>query len=191
MKRMSTCLLVGFLAVSLAGCCYRPGYINHYTGMAYGGSWEPVCGGPLDPFGFWCLVSYGPCGYGTGYPASLTAGSLAGDCGCDACAGPVGGYPVGGTMMSQQPCGQGGPCHSAPQSGGALKPVPDPMTSPAPRPAPGTSTTWVAPAPQYVAPVTAGPTPLPTAQPTMMPTAPSAAPAVQQSASQQLWIQAY
>lgn len=206
MKRIAGCLFVGVLAVSLTGCCYNPGYISPYTGIPYGGSWEPVCGGPLDPLGFWCAVNYGVFGYGNPYvgssypayssygvpfPAVSGAGMAGCNDGCEVFSGPCNTCSAMGAAMPQQPCGQGGPCHSAPKSGGSLKPVPDPMTSPTPQPAPGTSTTWVTPARRYVAPVSAVPTPLPTAQPGMMPTAPTTAPGGPQSASQQLWIQAY
>lgn len=56
------------LAASVVGCCYRPGYYDPVTGMAYGGYWEPCCGGPFDPFCLWnCANWWGCCGYGPGY----------------------------------------------------------------------------------------------------------------------------
>lgn len=51
------------LAVSVTGCCYRPGYYDPVTGMAWGGYWEPCCPAPWPHcWGYGC----GPAGAGFG-----------------------------------------------------------------------------------------------------------------------------
>jgi len=62
-RRCIACLCL-LLALATTGCCYRPGFYDPQSGLAYGGGWEPCCGGPFDPFGFWCMVNYSHYGYG-------------------------------------------------------------------------------------------------------------------------------
>jgi hypothetical protein len=143
MKR--TCLTVAAVLtlVGSVGCCYRPGAINPYNGIAYGGRWEPMPGGPLD-----VTACYGPnfcC------PPVMT--------GYDVCEPPCAAPAVGpymGTMGVQADCyGSGSsypPMYAPPAEvvphgtesvPGGVQPVPDPNITPKTKN--GGATTYVLP----------------------------------------------
>ena len=83
MKRVFPTAAIFFLSLWTVGCCYRVGYVDQYTGMPYGGHWEPMPGGPFDlccGYGGWgnpgvgvlgnpgCAPSYGMSApWGSGY----------------------------------------------------------------------------------------------------------------------------
>jgi hypothetical protein len=147
MKR--NCLKVAALLTLLCsvGCCYRPGGINPYNGIAYGGRWEPMPGGPLDARA--CCY-----GYGVGYcPTVPMAGCY------DVCEPPCA-MPAAGPYMMNSPgdcCDS--PADSYPQTyvpsphvmpdgsesvPGGMQPVPDPNMNPNPSKS-GGATTYVVP----------------------------------------------
>ena len=154
MKR--NCVMVAALLALLgsAGCCYRPGGINPYNGIAYGGHWSPMRGGPLDTraccYNPWYCPTVGmadccdPCAlpaagpYGGSYGGSYGGPYLMGaadDC-CDA---PVTGYPTPTYVPSPQVMPDGS--EAVP---GGVQPVPDPNMNPT-SPKSGGATTYVVP----------------------------------------------
>jgi hypothetical protein len=145
MKR--NCLTAAALLTLLCsvGCCYRPGGINPYNGIAFGGRWEPMPGGPLDMAA--C------CGPNYCCPTMPMAG-----CGnvCD----PPCGMPVAGPYMmgaTDECCDSGVTSypqtyvpspHVMPQGTesvpGGVQPVPDPNMN-ATAPPNGAASTYVVP----------------------------------------------
>ena len=80
MKRLIQSIAGLFLAISLVGCCYSPGYVDSCNGVAYGGGYEP-CNIP-DPFaGLFGCGGWGGCGTASCTPACGTA-----PCGVTTCA---------------------------------------------------------------------------------------------------------
>jgi len=152
MKRLLLLSAALFALFHTVGCCYRPGCVDPCTGMAYGGAWEPRCGGPLDPLGVMCAINYG---YGGCNPCPP-------DPCCDPCATPcVSGYATAGcdvgcadsypqTYMSQPYMSQpymmpGQPVEGVP--GGGMKPVPEPDMSTPKTKTSANATTYVTPRP--------------------------------------------
>lgn len=143
MKR--NCLAAAALLTLLCsvGCCYRPGGINPYNGIAYGGRWEPMPGGPLD-----ATACYGPnycrptvpmdCCYNVCEPpcAMPMAGPYMTGPVDDCCDGGVTTYPQ--TYVPSPHVMPG--TESVP---GGTQPVPDPNMNPTPQS--GGATTYVVP----------------------------------------------
>ena len=79
MKRLIQSIAGLFVAISLVGCCYSPGYVDSCNGVAYGGGYEP-CSIP-DPFAaiFGC-GGWGGCGTASCTPACGTAPCAATPC---------------------------------------------------------------------------------------------------------------
>ena len=147
MKRFYFAALALFALFSSVGCCYRPCSVSPHTGLAYGGGWEPMCGGPLDPLGLW---GAGNCFNHGCAPTVNTAACY------DPCAMPVAtpygtsdcntgwGSTYPGTYMSQpympSPRIEGVP-------GGGMKPVPDPGMGTPKSQKSANATTYVMPRP--------------------------------------------
>ena len=91
MKRFAQSLAGLILMCSMVGCCWRPGYVDPCTGICYGGFFEPICWGPLDPC--WWLSCLCPCGvppYASACaPAYDPCCTPAPACGCGVCADPA------------------------------------------------------------------------------------------------------
>lgn len=60
LRMLSLCAVLG-LTSSLVGCVYHPGGYDPNSGLMYGGSLRPMCGGPLDPFCAWCDRCFDTC----------------------------------------------------------------------------------------------------------------------------------
>lgn len=166
MKRSLFAAFTLAAALSAAGCCYSPAYVDPWTGIPCGGSWQPVCGGPCDPLGLGCL--FGGCwggyygGYGYGVQGYGQPGLGQQQC-ADPCTAPLpqfGGY---GAPVYQQPgtfvndgcvgCGSGMPGGTLVPEGvpaESLSPSPDPMNKTGPQKSSGGSSTYVVPQPAPV-----------------------------------------
>lgn len=165
MKRFLQCTAALLMLGSSVGCCYVGGVCDPCTGIMFGGKWEPICGGPLDPCGWRCGIG---CGVGCGPvapPCGPTCGPTCGpacapapgpivppiqhgpDCGCHGPHGHHGhhghhGYP--GQVVPGP-----GQWHTAP---GGPVPVPAPSSGPTtPAPVPEPMTYYSSPAPTQTA----------------------------------------
>ena len=108
MKRFCLIGICLFASMTSVGCFYHPAAIDPMTGLAYGGVWEPVCGGPLDPLGLWCWVSgggvYAPWNHYGGYPGVVGPNNIYGNSPYNTSGfSPYMSYPPGAII--EDPCG--------------------------------------------------------------------------------------
>lgn len=137
MKRIGLLTGLCLAVMSSVGCVYSPGYMDPYTGVPRGGTWQPVCGGPADPLGIGCAVMYGnPNGrvpYNYSYPHAnryYNGGwQPTGDPCCEGTAMPMHGPPQtfapGSSGSGCNGCMNNAPMHAP----GNMTPTPDPKGS--------------------------------------------------------------
>ena len=110
MKRLIQSIAGLCVAVSLAGCCFSPGYVDSCSGVAYGGGLQP-CAIP-DPFallfgcGYWGGYGYGGYGCGScGVAAASCTPACGPTCGTGGCVSSYGGGiaipPATGTIPKE------------------------------------------------------------------------------------------